>query len=306
LTNLQTPYGQVKVNPEAAADFAKTAQALKDADAPIRKFGSYNLRQKRWGGGWSSHSYGAAFDVDDQASLSPQMKEWIRANPEKWKGALEAGNFGQPLTDRSMTGGKDAPHIEWRGPRGEKAPEDAAASAGPTGGGGSAADRKTVKGSVFGSGFGFGNDPTEPYGRKTASGVRNTVPGIALPSREGLGKKFEVTTPDGRKFVLPQTDLGPAAYTGRGIDISASAAQQMGYSKKDFPTDQPFNYRRIDGHIGGAQKAEGNVNVSIQSNGTAAKANAKTDGSLWQKTTIQNYKQMQPTSAPVGTVGAWE
>ena len=117
LATVNTAFGPVKVHPEAAEDFKKTADALAEAGAPIKKFGSYNYREKRWGGGMSSHAYGAAFDVDDAASLSPQMKQWIQANPDKWRSALSAGNFGQPLTDQAMTGGKDAPHIEWRGPR---------------------------------------------------------------------------------------------------------------------------------------------------------------------------------------------
>jgi hypothetical protein len=190
-------------------------------------------------------------------------------------------------------------HFEWT-PDGKKNPEAATANAGPTGGGGSAADRKTVKGSWFGSGPGW-NDPSEPAGRKTASGQSNQIPGIALPDRSGLGKTFEVTTPDGRKFMLPQTDVGPHPRTGRGIDITSSAATQMGYNAKTFPTDKGFSYRRVDEAIGnsaaGGQKVEGNVNLTVNSNGTAAKTSADADG-LWQKTTIQNYKQMQPTEKP--------
>jgi hypothetical protein len=53
---------------------------------------------------------------------------------------------------------------------------------------------------------------------------------------------------------------------------------------------------------GGSTKAEGSVNVQIESNGTAAKAKASTDGGLWQKSTIENYRQMQPTSKPAKTV----
>jgi hypothetical protein len=59
--------------------------------------------------------------------------------------------------------------------------------------------------------------------------------------------------------------------------------------------------RRIDGAIDnnatGGTNVNGNVAVNITSNGTAARATANSDG-FWQKTTIQNYKQMQPTEAP--------
>jgi hypothetical protein len=65
-----------------------------------------------------------------------------------------------------------------------------------------------------------------------------------------------------------------------------------------------FSYRRIDERIAGAQKVDGQVNVQIHSDGTAARAKTKTNGDLFQKTSIQSYKQMQPTSAPAGRVNA--
>src|SRR5262249_34147482 len=115
--------------------------------------------------------------------------------------------------------------------------------AGPSGGAGTAQDRQdwdTVRGTVFGSTHAF-PEPSEPVGRPTASGVSNAVPGIALPNRGTLGQMFEVRTPDGRVFTLPQTDIGPAKRTGRGIDITSSAAAQMGYTSKNFPTDSQFS-----------------------------------------------------------------
>lgn len=151
---------------------------------------------------------------------------------------------------------------------------------------------KTVKGSWFGNAPGW-RDPSEP-----ASSPKSNVPGIALRDKSTMGKMFEVTTPDGRKFMLPQTDWGPAARTGRGIDITAAAGAQMGYTSKNFPTGGNFSYRRMDEQIASpTMKAEGNVNLTVNSNGTAAKTSASSDG-FWQKTTIQNYKQMQKTEAP--------
>lgn len=55
--------------------------------------------------------------------------------------------------------------------------------------------------------------------------------------------------------------------------------------------------RATDTAANGGTKAEGNVHLKVESNGTAAKTSASADG-LWQKTTIQNYKQMQPTEKP--------
>jgi hypothetical protein len=171
---------------------------------------------------------------------------------------------------------------------------------------GVAGDGKTVRGSVFGPAPGWPSDPTQG-GLKGPSGLSIAQPGIALPSKAGLGKMFEVTTPEGRKFMLPQVDIGPFA-KGRGIDITAAAAKQMGYTSKNFPTDKPFTYREvgsrdaIDRHINGAQKVEGSVNIQVHSDGTAARTKASTNGGLFQQTTIRNHKQMQPTDAPSGPI----
>ncbi|MCP1761945.1 hypothetical protein [Bradyrhizobium japonicum] len=164
-----------------------------------------------------------------------------------------------------------------------------------------AAEGKTVKGSWFGSSPGW-SDPSEPAGRKTASGQSNTVPGIALPSREGLGKMFEVTTPDGRKFMLPQTDIGPAARTGRGIDITSAAATQMGYTAKNFPTDAQFSYRRIDDSLGGKVEPKGNVNIKLWTEGSGVKYDANSDG-FFQSTSVQRYKQMDRSAIDSGGNG---
>jgi hypothetical protein len=118
MQSVQTPYGKILVNPEAAADFAGFAQDLKAAGAPIKSFGSYSHREKRWGGGWSSHAYGAALDIDDATGLSPAMQKWILANPDQWAAMKKKWNLGQPLSGPLGVGGKDAPHVEWMGPHG--------------------------------------------------------------------------------------------------------------------------------------------------------------------------------------------
>ncbi|MEY9638727.1 hypothetical protein ABIF66_006981 [Bradyrhizobium japonicum] len=179
-------------------------------------------------------------------------------------------------------------------------------SAGPTAAGGSAEDRKVVKGSYFGSAPGWPSDPSEPAGRPTAGGFKNTIPGIALPADQygkPRGQMYEVTGPDGKTMLLPHIDSGPSRRTGRGIDITAAGAAAMGYTSKTFPTDGGFSYRRVDEQIAGRQEVSGNVNVKIESNGTAARGSVTADG-LWQKSTIENYKQMQPTSAPANVAEA--
>lgn len=76
-----------------------------------------------------------------------------------------------------------------------------------------------------------------------ALGVPDEKQGIALPSRATLGQWFDVTFPDGQTHRLQQTDVGPAKWTGKGIDISAAAAHEAGYSPKNFPTGGNFTWK---------------------------------------------------------------
>lgn len=77
-----------------------------------------------------------------------------------------------------------------------------------------------------------------------ALGVPDNQQGIALPSQETLGDWFMVTAPNGKTLKLQQTDVGPADWTGRTIDIAAVAAEHFGYSPKNFPTDKGlFHWR---------------------------------------------------------------
>jgi len=75
-----------------------------------------------------------------------------------------------------------------------------------------------------------------------ALGVPDDQQGIALPARSTLGQWFEVTAPNGVTLRLQQTDIGPAAWTGRKIDIAAVAAEHFGYSPANFPTDGIFKW----------------------------------------------------------------
>ena len=63
----------------------------------------------------------------------------------------------------------------------------------------------------------------------------------------------EVTGPDGQKVMLPQIDVGPAKWTGRGIDISKAAMKQFGYDSQNFPTDSHFSYKPVSSETKGAE-----------------------------------------------------
>lgn len=110
---------------------------------------------------------------------------------------------------------------------------------------------RTVRGSWYSQLPQFGwRDPQDRPGsaayRVGGRSIPDELQGIALPSRKTLGQWFLVTTPSGQTHRLQQTDIGPAGWTGRGVDISAAAAHKMGYTPKTFPTDASFTVAPAD------------------------------------------------------------
>ncbi len=96
---------------------------------------------------------------------------------------------------------------------------------------------QTVEGKV--SWFGGPNDHTDSG--RTALGLTTATPGIAVYNRATLGGYWRVTdAKTGRSVVLRQTDLGPAPFTGRKIDVTYSALSRFGYGEHNFPTDSTF------------------------------------------------------------------
>jgi hypothetical protein len=93
----------------------------------------------------------------------------------------------------------------------------------------------------------FGWFDREDRPGSNALGVPDWQQGIALPSRRTLGQYFNVTSPGGQTLRLRQTDVGPAPWTGRGVDVSAAAANQFGYTPKTFPTDASFTVEPAEG-----------------------------------------------------------
>jgi hypothetical protein len=74
-------------------------------------------------------------------------------------------------------------------------------------------------------------------GETTASGKPSTAPGIALYNHATLGGWWRVHFPNGKSAVLQQTDIGPAPWTGRLVDVTVGALKEVGYSTGNFPTD---------------------------------------------------------------------
>lgn len=91
----------------------------------------------------------------------------------------------------------------------------------------------TLKGKV--SWFGGPKDGSDSG--HTALGLTTATPGIAVYNEATLGGYWNVTFPNGRKKVLRQTDIGPAPWTNRVVDVTYSALASIGYSESNFPTD---------------------------------------------------------------------
>jgi hypothetical protein len=112
MRNIQTPAGPMKVNPLAAGDVQGFTRDLQRHGFPFEKpWGSYNRRRMRWSNNWSSHSWGTAFDMDNQdGPMSPRAQRWMQQNPGLFQQLLRQWNMSQPLP------GRDPRHIEWTGP----------------------------------------------------------------------------------------------------------------------------------------------------------------------------------------------
>jgi len=183
-----------------------------------------------------------------------------------------------------------------------------------------------TKGTWFNAGAPIGSW-SDPAGRREgaqASRLPHTDPGIATPGRGGLGEWHEVTLPDGRVMVMKKSDVGPgraAQKRGVGVDINAAAAAQL-YpgGPGTFPSGAGgFHVRRIgknlppgmqpglqgSSRIDNANRppsVNGNVNVTVNSNGTKANAKVNEAGDLYQGTTVRQHKQMQRTEDAAETL----
>jgi hypothetical protein len=83
----------------------------------------------------------------------------------------------------------------------------------------------------------FGGPHDSSAGPTTASGKPVTIPGIAVYDTATLDGYWWVSFPNGHAVVFQQTDVGPAPWTGRVLDVLYSALPYIGYTEQDFPTD---------------------------------------------------------------------
>ncbi len=86
----------------------------------------------------------------------------------------------------------------------------------------SAANAMECRASHYGHGDGF-------HGRRTASGERMNAYGYTAAMRGYMGRSMTVTNlANGRSVIVRVNDFGPAAWTGKCIDLSWGAAQAIG------------------------------------------------------------------------------
>jgi hypothetical protein len=83
---------------------------------------------------------------------------------------------------------------------------------------------------------------------QNASGLPQSVPGIAFYCRTTLNHLWRVTFPNGFSTIVKQVDIGPAPYTKRGIDINASLAAKAGYKPGNFPTNSVIHFTYLGSH----------------------------------------------------------
>ncbi len=80
---------------------------------------------------------------------------------------------------------------------------------------------------------------------RNASGLPQTVPGVAFLNRATLKHFFAVEAPNGKTLVVQHVDIGPASWTGKLIDINAPAAERLGYTPQNFPTGSVWKWKHL-------------------------------------------------------------
>lgn len=81
--------------------------------------------------------------------------------------------------------------------------------------------------------------------RPALPGATNKNPGIAVYNRQTLGGWWRVVFPNGRSLVLQQTDLGPAPWTGKKVDVNYTAVRKAGYTEGSYPTGATVEYHYL-------------------------------------------------------------
>ncbi len=122
----------------------------------------------------------------------------------------------------------------------------------------------------------FGGPHDSTAGPTTASGKPVTIPGIAVYDTATLGGYWWVHFSNGHALVLQQTDIGPAPWTGRVLDVLYSALPYTGYSEADFPTDSTITAK----YLGTSPQVARLAVTAISTPGSTAECSPTGDGSV--------------------------
>jgi hypothetical protein len=154
---------------------------------------------------------------------------------------------------------------------------------------------------VIGGGAGYMADPRSIHldiagGRGGAKGAYAGSPAFRGAMARGIEQQqaFAQQQEQVRKFreAMPAPTTGSEAATRRPEGSTVEAAPRAPLSREDQPVN--INYRRIDGAVAPQSNVTGNVNVTVNSNGTKAKTDVKGDD-FWQGSTVKQHRQMQRT-----------
>ena len=213
--------------------------------------GSYVFRNIRGSSRLSMHAYGCALDIASQLNELGKPYDPKRGLPMefvklfedegwtwggRWTGRPDAMHFQAAYVSRSDVPARP-PKPTPQMPAG--ADTGRAVETGPS----ALEEGKGSWYSQYKGKYRWGDNEDEP--NSNALGVPDDCQGISFLNHDTLGKWFELHAPNGNISIEQQTEIGPALWTGRKIDISAVCAERMGYSPETFPTDAPWKWRQV-------------------------------------------------------------
>lgn len=102
-----------------------------------------------------------------------------------------------------------------------------------------AAPRAVAVPTLVGPSSWYGGPCDSQSGSTTASGIPLSVPGFASRAGAPYGDRWIVTGPDNVRALAVHLDHGPAAWTGRVIDLDSTLVALLGYGPgpcHDYPT----------------------------------------------------------------------
>lgn len=124
--------------------------------------------------------------------------------------------------------------------------------------------------------------------RPALAGATNRAPGIAVYNQHTLGGYWLVTI-DGTTKVIQQTDIGPAPWTGRKIDINPPAAKRLGGVTTDATGKAVYLGKDRARAIAKASALKGTSTPKAKTPKTAAPVTATTTDDTGRRALLASY-----------------